>query len=641
MANLSETEREIIALTLVGEIDGKNYNPIGTNAARTEMANILSSIENRYARNKPAQYGGTAVSSYADREDVVRQRAPGVKYGQYSPFNLDGPSESSLKSKYEKNKKEIDSVIDAYYSGVLIPDKPSTSHYLNPDRVKNYDKGDHWSTRTDKLGRVGGHVFLNDYNTPTSIPSLNPITDFSGLANNLPQFNYQAPDYDFQLARPQAKPTSLPGLPAGVEIPSRKTFAEPVPAAPLTPVTQNALPDLPSVIRAAATGQGSINPAQSANVRVDLSKYGEPVAPRGPNLVADGDVPLGSYSGPSRRNGPRTGPVGLPSGPTQRNGPRGLPSVPSIRGAGQPSNVGASTLREGTPPSTIAQMRDMLGQPALPSIDYGRTAPATPSLSSGPSQRLGPRASAAPAPAPQARPAVSNALPSVPNVGRAFVGSPELPSQRASINQQITRTAVPVPGSKPSVPTPAAAPAVAQPAYGAPAAPKQSELPAIDSPTIKGVGVPRSKPAAPVKQNKVGKNIGRVLGGVAGTALLGPIGGLAGGYIGGKLGQKGLPSLRVNANLGPFISQEGFNATPVGKATIAGRANGGFDSGGYWSGYSNAGGGSGSGDMARAMANEQRERARAGQATFADAISRAFGGGAGVSGSRDASGARY
>lgn len=218
-------------------------------------------------------------------------------------------------------------------------------------------------------------------------------------------------------------------------------------------------------------------------------------------------------------------------------------------------------------------------------------------------------------------PAIS--VPEFAPVGRGFAGSPELPSTVPGLSvpgidapTQVADLGADLP-SVPGVSFGTNDTPISVPEYS----PKvQDKIAAPEAGVLEVPGMTtKQKSAKDDRKAKKGSGVGAVVGGVAG-ALLG--GGVPGAYAGAKLGHKYgnrisnlVPDIRgFGAGIGNlmpdgFVSAEGFAQTPAGRATAASRAapQGGQHAA-YWSAYDVAGGGADSKSMARAAANEQRER---------------------------------
>jgi hypothetical protein len=148
------------------------------------------------------------------------------------------------------------------------------------------------------------------------------------------------------------------------------------------------------------------------------------------------------------------------------------------------------------------------------------------------------------------------------------------------------------------------------------------DVPGIDAPVIGGVGIPQMKPKAqpaPKAPNRFGKIAGSLVGGALGGMLGGPIGAIGGGFVGGRIGQNGLPGGIGLPSLNGFGSNQN---TPLGMASRAATQGGGFNNDTFQRTYAQQGGAQDGRSYGKALAEEQRQRAAAGQKT----IGSAFGG---------------
>lgn len=426
------------------------------------------------------------------------------------------------------------------------------------------------------------------------------------------------------------------------------TMAEPAGSAPLTDVVRGQdLGPLANPYENVRASASAYSPApdlkqHSASVSVDLSEYGTPVQPS---------------SGPAARNGPRGGRAAadLSVGPlSDRNYFDQVPKTVQEMWTGAPANtflkdgpIERALARDPYSASAITPKSGPTSRAVVTGSGSRYAAPAGSSIASAGSMvsptGSAPRADVVKGPdlgnliGPSTS-TPSKSSPRAPSNDFSWAGTPldsisATPSksftdfglssvdltapasfdQPTSINKQVAKQAV-------QTPTVQTAPAVSPAAKTAAVPMPEVQLPNVDSPIVNGIPTPTAKPELPAKENKIGKNVGRAVGALAGGALLGPLGAIAGTYIGGRIGQRGISMPKFNMNLGPFVSPEGFAQTPMGMASQAATQGGGFDSAAYWSTYANSGGGSGSADMARAQANEQRERAAAGEKTVGDAF---------------------
>ena len=149
----SSQEISDIALTIAGEIDPR-HSPYGTSANRREIANILATIENRFAINVPRAFGASDTNQFEDRSAVVKQTA------QYSTWN-DERGRSVARTNLQKYNKEIRSAIKEFYHGRLEPTAPLATHYWAPSTMKVlYGKENpNWANSIVHRRKEGPHVF--------------------------------------------------------------------------------------------------------------------------------------------------------------------------------------------------------------------------------------------------------------------------------------------------------------------------------------------------------------------------------------------------------------------------------------------------------------------------------------------------
>ncbi len=191
-----------------------------------------------------------------------------------------------------------------------------------------------------------------------------------------------------------------------------------------------------------------------------------------------------------------------------------------------------------------------------------------------------------------------------------------------------------VPSPDQSMTDEAAAPATTPGGFTGPQAP----LPVLDAPvtvaspppvasvtpTLPDVPVPMPNPMRTGIAPQRGlldrirpQSLPAIAGTLAGGVIAGPIGAVAGRVAGG-----GVNALMQNAPqmISPSWGMQSYNATPQGRAVQAGTAGGGFNTADYQRGYAQAGGSRDPHSYSRALAEEQRQRSRAGQKTVGDAF---------------------
>jgi hypothetical protein len=166
---LSAQDREILAMTLAGEIDPRR-SPYDDPQTLQEMANILAVAVNRYSTGAPAGFGpayrsrpdGTRtterISDYGSISDVALQ-APSVnsrnrEFGQFSAFN---PSHvRTTQANYNARPGYFQNVVDQFFSGQLQASIPDATHY-HADWMTAW-----WADDFDKVGTSGAHHFYSD-----------------------------------------------------------------------------------------------------------------------------------------------------------------------------------------------------------------------------------------------------------------------------------------------------------------------------------------------------------------------------------------------------------------------------------------------------------------------------------------------
>ena len=294
------------------------------------------------------------------------------------------------------------------------------------------------------------------------------------------------------------------------------------------------------------------------------------------------------------------------SAPATQVLPQSPSSLPQVSSAGAVDYVAPTGANVVAPtrvsPVSVASLPRVSGS-SLPTISSFSAVQPTSSAGLSLGTPIGPQASSlAPAGPPQRLgPRRDTNLPSLPAVPTATYVSPESLPQLDPAQEiaGIPPVGIPMPKSPSSLP-------------------QISALPDIDSPVVGGVGVPAPKPSAlPRKRNGLGMHAGQLAGGVLGGFLGGPIGAVGGAVVGRQLGKGGLPQMGP-LSIGPIVSREGFSRTPTGQALNAATRNGGFDNYQYTKSYAAAGGADDGRSYGRALANEQRARAAAGQKTLGD-----------------------
>ena len=184
MARLSSQEKYDIALTLAGEIDPR-LSPWSDPKTRTEAANIIATIENRFDIGTPRAFGASKTKNYGSRSDVVKQNS------QYSTWN-DARSRATARANYTRFKDEIDKVVEDFEKGKVAPTRPDATHYYAPEAMKALTGRPNpaWAPSLDSRMRQGAHVFgampsLYGPNAPRPVNYPTPQVERAYLAPTL------------------------------------------------------------------------------------------------------------------------------------------------------------------------------------------------------------------------------------------------------------------------------------------------------------------------------------------------------------------------------------------------------------------------------------------------------------------------
>lgn len=175
------TDQELrdLAMTLAGEID-PSKSPYNDPQTRTEAANILAVVINRYSMGRPTMIGGYDVEEFNSYSDVVLTPE---QFNAWSSSDID-----RTRQNYSANTDFFHNIVLDFFDGELRPTFPDATHYhadhVNPRWATNLRK-----TENGLLGSTGPHIFYSDvewtgrrigtarpsYERAASIPPPNPI----------------------------------------------------------------------------------------------------------------------------------------------------------------------------------------------------------------------------------------------------------------------------------------------------------------------------------------------------------------------------------------------------------------------------------------------------------------------------------
>lgn len=153
----SQEDKSMIALALAGELSGKQLERLaaGDTTAMTEIANMITSIENRAGSG--GRFGTNLDSALV-----------GSQYNSLLPDNM-----RTTMDNYQRHQAVLDTVVGSYYDPNGI--KPSSydfTHYYNPDIVSPS-----WGTKMGEATNIGDHRF-GILNGPGDVP--NPYANGGG-----------------------------------------------------------------------------------------------------------------------------------------------------------------------------------------------------------------------------------------------------------------------------------------------------------------------------------------------------------------------------------------------------------------------------------------------------------------------------
>lgn len=461
MPSLTQQERDILAMTIAGEIDAR-YSPYGTPENRDEIAAILSTIDNRYTLDTPGAFGKTGGrSNYSTRADVALQPM------QYSTWN-DAHGRAVAQSNLERYSKEIYDAIEDWEAGYLVSKVPDATHYWAPKTMDAlYGKPNpSWANSILNQTFVGPHVFGYTEKTPERLDA--------------------AREFAVNPPVPTPAPSQTPGL-AG----AYSHWANSMLAAPADPISRPAT--------------AAENYTQAANTMLSAG------------------VPGLSYSPPATFAAPvepvvteALAPAGLAS-----IAPAGTPA-PSLAPAPVESVISGGALAAPptptSPANAYAQLADTMSQVGVTGLS-GTTPTATPtvpdSVIADAYQYAGLTQSLAPAD-PVSRQTVSV---EVPAIGVPDYTATQVPSLAPAPANSVQQSTVPniAPSVTTSVPTVPSVPAVTAPSINtAPAVPTPSATPAAPKSEGPSLG---SRLGHAAIGGAIGGLPGAVIGGLFGPAI--------------------------------------------------------------------------------------------------------------------------